>query len=776
MNLAENDWLWIAWTHVWQVTVLIAAVALLVRLVAANRPQLAFALWLVVFVKCITPPLWSSPAGAFCWLQPMQATIAQDSPAALTVVLLPADAGPSLSHADSDLPRVNGNGKTCHGFFERFDPCVWLASIWAVGGVAVLAITVVQRRRVAKLIRRADANASVAYTAMLASLAHRLRIRWSVRLVVTESLGPAVLGLIRPTILLPRAAIDGRSADEIELILAHELMHVRRGDLWIALLRSLVLSLWWFHPLVWWAGRRASREAERCCDDAVLAELRCSPAHYARCLLDVLEIKHQLLSLPAFPGVRAIEVNQGRLERIMKIGHGGYRQTPWWCWGVALFAAFAVLPGAAIHTSAGEGDAISKSATSPASVPYPLDANGASANSGPDAGDLALGDKTPPDTVYYTKTYSVKDVLSKLRKEERGALSGPDAKEGLSQLVRCSITNSMAGSAGDRRNRPQPEQVLWLNDDELVVGANNAGHKRVADTLNALRKYGVSDQIAIETRFVTIPDDVLQRALPDWSPLNANEAASAGSDAVWPASFDRPLSSHEGTCVARAQLLIEKSPPVRFRIMDQDQGEKLIEWCENDARSNVLQAPKVTVFNGQTACVSDTAHSPFVVGVVTGEGQESPVAPQPQIRVVSEGTVLQLRPIADQSGAIHLDFAATFSRIRKVETVSLNRTRPNGATVQIPEVASIRMEGGAELKPGQWLLLSGSDMTNQMTATKVAPVSWKDWLLSGGKRQKQPQPPQFLMMLRAEKIQPAHAATNPALPLAERDSAGKEGL
>jgi bla regulator protein blaR1 len=548
------------------------------------------------------------------------------------------------------------------------------------------------------------------------------------------------------------AVIDARSADEIELILAHELMHVRRGDLWMALLRWLALSLWWFHPLVWWAARRASREAERCCDDAVLAELRCSPTRYARCLLNILEIKHRLSHVPLFPGVRAIEINQGRLERIMKIGHRGYRRAPWWTWSVVLLTAIAVLPGAAMVMSADEGPEVAYQATSPESVPYPLDANAAPTNSGLGAGVSALGNKMPPDTAYYTKAYSVKDVLFKLRKEN--GYSEPAAKKDLAQFfVRNSIANSMAGPAGNQRTCPQPEQVRWLKDsDDLVVGATNAGHKRVADTLDALRKYGTLDQIAIETRFVTIPDDELQQVLPDWSPLTVDEAALASSNAVWPASFDRPLDSHEGMCVARAQLLTEKNPPVRFRIMNKDQGEKLIERCQNNTRSNMLQAPKVTVFNGQTACVSDIAQSPFVVGVAPVEGQEATGARQPQTRVVSEGTMLQLRPIADQSGTIHLDFAATFSKIQKVDTVNFTPASTNGTTLQIPEVATVCMEGGAALKPGQWLLLGGSDMTNQMTATKVAPVSWKDWLLGGGKRQKPPQTQELFLMLRADKV------------------------
>ena len=58
-----------AWTQAWQVTVLIVVVALSTRLLARNRPHLAHALWLVVLLKCVTPPVWSSASGAFCWVQ-----------------------------------------------------------------------------------------------------------------------------------------------------------------------------------------------------------------------------------------------------------------------------------------------------------------------------------------------------------------------------------------------------------------------------------------------------------------------------------------------------------------------------------------------------------------------------------------------------------------------------------------------------------------------------------------------------------------------------------
>jgi hypothetical protein len=298
-----------------------------------------------------------------------------------------------------------------------------------------------------------------------------------------------------------------------------------------------------------------------------------------------------------------------------------------------------------------------------------------------------------------------------------------------------------------------------------VVGATNAGHKHVADALDALRKYGTSTQIAIETRFVTVGDKLLQELLPEstMSPLNVDEASQANSDAVQPAPFDRPLGNHEGTHLTRAQLSIDKDLPVRFRILDMEQGEKLIARCRADKRSNMIQAPKVTLFNGQTAIVSDTSQSPFVVGVTPVIGPFA-TAYKPQIRVVSEGTILRLRPVADRSGVVHLDFAASFSKIQEVRTATFNRSPTDGTTIQIPKVATIRLEGGAVLKPGQWLLLSGSDITDQMTmtATKVGPASWKDLLVGGWKQQEPRERHSLILMLRTEKIttDPQHTDNN----------------
>ena len=64
---------WMAWNQAWQLTALIVIAIAIARFAARRRPHLAHVVWLVVLAKCVTPPIVSSPAGLFCWLQPARA-------------------------------------------------------------------------------------------------------------------------------------------------------------------------------------------------------------------------------------------------------------------------------------------------------------------------------------------------------------------------------------------------------------------------------------------------------------------------------------------------------------------------------------------------------------------------------------------------------------------------------------------------------------------------------------------------------------------------------
>src|SRR5690606_28334293 len=69
MDVSDVSLLSAAISQAWQVTLLVVLVAVVVRLFARHRPHLAYVLWLLVLLKCVTPPLVSSPTGLFCWVE-----------------------------------------------------------------------------------------------------------------------------------------------------------------------------------------------------------------------------------------------------------------------------------------------------------------------------------------------------------------------------------------------------------------------------------------------------------------------------------------------------------------------------------------------------------------------------------------------------------------------------------------------------------------------------------------------------------------------------------
>jgi len=94
---------------------------------------------------------------------------------------------------------------------------------------------------------------------------------------------PAVLGWLRPVMLLPARALTGLSEQQIELVIAHELAHIRRLDGLVNIFQIAIETLLFYHPAVWWVNQKIRTEREHCCDDEAVA-LCGNPVNYARAL------------------------------------------------------------------------------------------------------------------------------------------------------------------------------------------------------------------------------------------------------------------------------------------------------------------------------------------------------------------------------------------------------------------------------------------------------------------------------------------------------------
>jgi len=118
-------------------------------------------------------------------------------------------------------------------------------------------------------------------------LCRRLHIARHVRLLESTVVDvPTVIGWMKPVILMPASALAGLNPHQLEAILAHELAHIRRHDYLVNLLQTVVETLLFYHPAVWWLSRRIRAERENCCDDLAVS-LCGDPYTYAQALADL---------------------------------------------------------------------------------------------------------------------------------------------------------------------------------------------------------------------------------------------------------------------------------------------------------------------------------------------------------------------------------------------------------------------------------------------------------------------------------------------------------
>src|SRR5690606_31909761 len=93
----------------------------------------------------------------------------------------------------------------------------------------------------------------------------------------------------RACVILPGELLDRLSPTQLETLVAHEVGHFARGDHWVRLLEVLVVGLFWWHPVAWWARHEVQEAEEECCDAKVVAHLPNCSRTYAEAILATLQ-------------------------------------------------------------------------------------------------------------------------------------------------------------------------------------------------------------------------------------------------------------------------------------------------------------------------------------------------------------------------------------------------------------------------------------------------------------------------------------------------------
>lgn len=179
-----------------------------------------------------------------------------------------------------------------HTLAGRLRPALpWLVGGWCIGVLALSGYHLGGWAQARRLVRSGTRPAPAAWQERLARLATRLRVTRPVRLLEsTRVVVPAVVGWLRPVVLVPASALSGLPVAQLEAVLAHELAHVRRHDYLVNLLQSAVETLLFYHPAVWWVSRQVRTDREDCCDDVAAAACG-DPVLYARALATLEEMR-----------------------------------------------------------------------------------------------------------------------------------------------------------------------------------------------------------------------------------------------------------------------------------------------------------------------------------------------------------------------------------------------------------------------------------------------------------------------------------------------------
>lgn len=178
----------------------------------------------------------------------------------------------------------------------------WMVGAWALCAAALALRMVLGLLWIGRAARREGGNAQ--WQARLDTLAHGFGIARAVRLQVVDGLAsPVTAGWWKPVVLVPAALVSGMPPQLLEALLAHELAHVRRCDYLVNLVQSVIETLLFYHPAVWWISHRIRVEREHIADDLAARRIG-EPRRLALALseLEKLQFSNNKLAMAANGG------------------------------------------------------------------------------------------------------------------------------------------------------------------------------------------------------------------------------------------------------------------------------------------------------------------------------------------------------------------------------------------------------------------------------------------------------------------------------------------
>lgn len=343
----------------WQVTIVFGLVLAGSAALRQASAHWRYLLWLLVIAKCLTPPLVS-----------VSLPILAARTAAVTQAVRPEAISGAPTNAELHLPAFpalqNSVGMTGEPLTtsstaptmtpvasRRFTLNHWLVVIWTSIVVTIVAAVAGRFWVTDRCLKRVRTPAGPATQSAMNELARTFDMRNKPAVYTSPAVTqPFVWGLIRGDIYVPPSFSDHGTIEQRHAVLAHELAHVARFDAAINFVQILVQSLFFFHPLVWWANRRIRHEREKCCDEIALSVTRAEPHIYCTAIVETLaSCPRQSNWTPTLAVTGSVKDIEDRIVTMLTPDRIFQRRPSAFAFVTAVLFAVVLLPSALVLTS-----------------------------------------------------------------------------------------------------------------------------------------------------------------------------------------------------------------------------------------------------------------------------------------------------------------------------------------------------------------------------------------------------------------------------------------
>jgi beta-lactamase regulating signal transducer with metallopeptidase domain len=245
---------------------------------------------------------------------------------------------PSEFHTGASAHNLNGLPVPKAG---AENPAVLTAKvIWSAGSLLILAGVVFSRGRMSRRIRRERPLTNSGMLDLLQDCKEEMGVHTPLTLIETRAVeSPVLYGFLRPRLLLPSGLSKKFSDAEMRHIFLHELGHLKRGDIQLNWITTLLLVLHWFNPWVWFAISRMRLDRELACDALALSYSKAQKP-YGETILKLVE----QFSRPGWgPAIVGIVEDKNQIKQRIKMILKFKQAKHWPALAVALFAALGLM-------------------------------------------------------------------------------------------------------------------------------------------------------------------------------------------------------------------------------------------------------------------------------------------------------------------------------------------------------------------------------------------------------------------------------------------------